>query len=199
MRITGQGAGQLCDEAATSTSHERKYVLELIGDRQLCGLELGGRSGRAREHRAVLAPRRGGPAWQSRPAIRASRLAIIHHGSSCWIWRAGASRSTPGGRGTRAEAAAQYEGRLISGRYGQTGDSHGDLIDQVIEGPSDLPPQFAKPEVWAVPHQEIAVDSPQRSSAHLLYGPTQYAEQYVARFNTAVLHVRKRYKENTAA
>jgi hypothetical protein len=103
-------------------------------------------------------------------------------------------------RGTRAEAAALFAGRLISGRCGQVGDSHGNLVDQVIEGQATLPAQFAIPEAGGVPHhEEIAVDSPQRGASHILYGSTEYAEQYVARFNTAVLHIRKIYQDNAAA
>ncbi|MDB5035030.1 MAG: transglutaminase protein [Chlorobi bacterium] len=97
-----------------------------------------------------------------------------------------------------------WNGRIISGRYGQKGDSHG-----IFEGISYIPDSIENDkrfeEKWSLPHHnQLAVDGPAPDAQHALYttgnsGPLDrhsYANQYRWRRNTAVLHVRKAFLEN---
>jgi hypothetical protein len=97
-------------------------------------------------------------------------------------------------------AAAQWKGRILTGRYGQVGDSRGDLIDRwFIEGPAVLPTQFVTAERGALPHHiEIAVDGPSLDPHHRLYAGAVYATQYRYRFNTAAVHIRQAYLDNAS-
>jgi hypothetical protein len=107
------------------------------------------------------------------------------------------------------EAAAQrWIGQLISGRYAQPNDTQSGLINHVLEGLSDIPqglkdaPGFA--DRGSLPHHnEIAVDDVKPGDQHCLYGDGKgetdrmsYANQLRWRRNTAILHVRKAFRDN---
>lgn len=95
--------------------------------------------------------------------------------------------------GSRAEAAAHWQGKVISGRYAQKKDSHG-IIEQFITIPPELTdaPSFS----WrgSMPHHnEIAVDGPTPEKGHALYAAPRYARQYRLRYDAAVKHIRQEF------
>lgn len=99
---------------------------------------------------------------------------------------------------SKQAAADEWRGSLLSGRYGQAGDSRGDFVQRwFVEGPAKLPDEYAKPSLGSLPHHiEIAVDGPEPDAHHRLYGERDYAYQYRLRVNTAVAHVRQLFLES---
>ena len=95
------------------------------------------------------------------------------------------------------EAAAHiWQGRIISGRYGQKGDSKG-----IIESITFIPRQFTNAKDFAqrgaLPHHnEIAVDDDKPGTAHRLYSKDEYKKQYEMRRDAAVRHIRQAFTEN---
>jgi hypothetical protein len=96
-----------------------------------------------------------------------------------------------------AQAAAQWRGKLISGRYAQFGESPSNIVDEFfLEGPVEIPKELTKAgDFWKrgiLPHHdEIAVDEPSRAGRHLLYkDKARYARQFVMRRDSAIEHVR---------
>ncbi len=99
-------------------------------------------------------------------------------------------------RGTTDAAIASWEGKLVSGRYAQSKeDAMGALTDRTLEQLCHLPAEFATPERGALPHHdEIAVDSADRSDAHRLFRDVAtYRQQFEWRVDSAVRHVREAY------
>jgi hypothetical protein len=107
--------------------------------------------------------------------------------------------------GTRQQAAAQWAGKLISGRYAQKYDP----VATFWEGFTSIPTALAQAPDFrtrgALPHHnEIAVDDANRASSHKLYkakssGPTDrqaYANQFRWRRNTAIRHVQQALADN---
>jgi hypothetical protein len=102
--------------------------------------------------------------------------------------------------GTKQQAAAQWAGQLISGRYAQKYDPRASFF----EGFTSLPLELAQAADYrtrgALPHHdEIAVDGASASSGHKLYrakasGPGDrqaFANQFRWRKNTAIQHIQK--------
>jgi len=89
-------------------------------------------------------------------------------------------------------AASAWEGRIVSGRYAQHGDSQS-LVEALTPTPGylDLPGDRA-----AVPHHnEIAVDG-DRPTNRLYAGAAEYGRQLAMRRDAAVEHVRKAFLDN---
>ena len=107
--------------------------------------------------------------------------------------------------GTKAQAAQQWAGKLLSGRYAQKYDP----LAGFWEGFTGIPAVLAHAPDFAVRgslphHDEIAVDDQAMGKRHKLYGPTSagptdrraYANQFRWRVNTAVQHVRQALLDN---
>lgn len=108
-------------------------------------------------------------------------------------------------KGTKQQAAAQWSGKLISGRYAQKYDPKAGFF----EGLTGLPPELVRAADYnargALPHHnEIAVDDQNLSADHKLYcaqakGPDDrqaFANQFRWRKNTAIQHIQKALAEN---
>ena len=97
--------------------------------------------------------------------------------------------------GTVDAAIAGWNGKFVSGRYAQDkADAQGSILDSSIEKLNVMPAKWRQPLRGALPHHdEIAVDAPDRSSAHRLYDTTTYRQQFQWRMATAVRHVRQAY------
>ena len=107
--------------------------------------------------------------------------------------------------GTKREAAQQWAGKLISGRYAQKYDPVATFWEGFTGIPADLAqaPDFRNR--GALPHHnEIAVDGSTMASRHKLYSPTSsgpadrkaYANQFRWRVNTAIQHIQKALLDN---
>jgi hypothetical protein len=108
-------------------------------------------------------------------------------------------------KGTKEQAAAQWAGKLISGRYAQKYDPKAGFW----EGFTSLPMALAQAADYntrgALPHHnEIAVDDQNISAGHKLYrgtanGPADrqaFANQFRWRKNTAIQHIQKALADN---
>ena len=105
---------------------------------------------------------------------------------------------------THADAPAEWAGKLISGRYAQTGDARG-FIETLVGIPPELEDADDFWKRGCLPHHdEIAVDEEARSGAHQLYpdskfdGSTRvsYANQFWWRRNAAREHIRSEFRKN---
>lgn len=107
--------------------------------------------------------------------------------------------------GTKPQAAQQWAGKLISGRYAQKHDP----MATFFEGLTSIPTSLVQAADYAMRgslphHDEIAVDDQSPGKRHKLYrataaGPADrqaYANQFRWRVNTAVQHVRKALQDN---
>ena len=103
-------------------------------------------------------------------------------------------------KGTKQQAAAQWAGKFISGRYAQKYDPKAGFF----EGFTSLPLELAQAPDYSTRgglphHNEIAVDDQKISSGHKLYratakGPDDrqaFANQFRWRKNTAIQHIQK--------
>ena len=95
-----------------------------------------------------------------------------------------------------AQAAAAWNGKLISGRYGQRKDSHGwiemtSFIPNNMESAKDFYLRAALPH-----HNEIAVDGGAKPKEHLLYAESQFNVQTALRIDAATRHIREAFKKN---
>ena len=100
-------------------------------------------------------------------------------------------------------APGLWNGKLISGRYAQKGDSHG-FLEKFVNVPDELiGPDFDRR--GALPHhEEIAVDSDKREKGHKLYRASvsdrtardAYQNQFRWRKNTAIAHIRAAFQAN---
>ena len=108
-------------------------------------------------------------------------------------------------KGTKLQAAAQWAGKLISGRYAQKYDP----VATFWEGFTSLPLELVQAADYntrgALPHHnEIAVDDQNVSADHRLYratanGPDDrqaFANQFRWRKNTAVAHIQQALADN---
>ena len=105
---------------------------------------------------------------------------------------------------SKAEAAALWKGRLLSGRYAQDREIPKGLIEKFTSIPAELRKQ---PDFWqrgSLPHHdEIAVDQAKRDAEHQLYnaksaGPTDrmaYQNQFKWRTNAACAHIRQAFQQ----
>lgn len=100
-------------------------------------------------------------------------------------------------RGGGARAARVWAGQLLSGRYAQRGDSKS-ALESLTPTPDNL---LADGDYRGLPHHdEIAVDSFEKKSSHVLYvDPEEYKNQYVLRELAAIRHVRKAFEDNWTA
>jgi hypothetical protein len=108
-------------------------------------------------------------------------------------------------KGTKQEAAAQWAGRFISGRYAQKYDPKAGFFEGFTSLPSELAHAPDYKTRGAVPHHnEIAVDDRNISSGHKLYrakanGPDDrqaFANQFRWRKNTAIAHIQQALANN---
>ena len=105
---------------------------------------------------------------------------------------------------SKAEAAALWKGRLLSGRYAQNHEIPKDLIEKFTSIPEGLRKQ---PDFWqrgSLPHHnEIAVDQAKRDAGHQLYNATSasptdrmaYPNQFKWRTNAACEHIRQAFQQ----
>ena len=104
-------------------------------------------------------------------------------------------------------AAKDWEGQIISGRYGQQPDSRPkDLFEKLIRLPTEITSQPDFSKRGGLPHHnEIAVDEPKPSAQHRLYqtqpAPDKtdreyYANQYRWRYFSAIQHIRQSFWNN---
>jgi hypothetical protein len=108
-------------------------------------------------------------------------------------------------KGTKQQAAAQWGGKLISGRYAQKYDPKAGFFEGFTSLPLDLTQAANYSTRGALPHHnEIAVDDPSVSADHKLYraiasgpaDPQAYANQFRWRKNTAIQHIQKALLDN---
>jgi len=104
---------------------------------------------------------------------------------------------------TKAEAAAQWKGQLLSGRYAQDREIPKGLIERFTSVPEELRKQ---PDFWqrgSLPHHnEIAVDQAKRDAPHQLYNTNSagsadrmaYQNQFKWRTNAACEHIRQAFQ-----
>lgn len=108
-------------------------------------------------------------------------------------------------KGTKTDAANQWAGKLITGRYAQKYDPKATFF----EGFTSIPIALASAPDFAVRgslphHDEIAVDAGTPGSRHQLYNSTAagpddrqaYANQFRWRVNTAIAHLKQAFLAN---
>lgn len=107
--------------------------------------------------------------------------------------------------GTHSEAAGQWSGQILSGRYAQRRDPKATFFEGFTSIPRDLTDAPDYEVRGSLPHHnEIAVDGPALDSKHRLYAKTaadltdrqSYNNQFRWRKNSAIAHVRKAFQEN---
>jgi hypothetical protein len=99
-----------------------------------------------------------------------------------------------GSKGDPGQRAAAWEGKLISGRYCQPGDSRS-FLERICPTPGYLKNPGGR---RLLPHHdEIAVDGPEPHEGHVLYkgDPARYAQQFELRRGAAVAHIQKAVRE----
>lgn len=97
-------------------------------------------------------------------------------------------------KGSHAEAAALWKGKLISGRYAQKNDAK-NIVEAITSIPASLMAGKSFSLRGALPHHnEIAVDEDEGSN--VLYDNTKFAAQYKLRKDAAVRHIRQAFVEN---
>jgi hypothetical protein len=108
-------------------------------------------------------------------------------------------------KGTKQQAAAQWAGKLISGRYAQKYDPKAGFFENFTSLPSELTQAADYNTRGALPHHnEIAVDDQTITSDHKLYHATAngpgdrqaFANQFRWRKNTAIQHIQKALLDN---
>ncbi len=108
-------------------------------------------------------------------------------------------------KGTKQQAAAQWAGKLISGRYAQKYDPVATFWEGFTSLPFDLAQAADYSTRGALPHHnEIAVDEENMPSSHKLYrgtatGPDDrqaFPNQFRWRKNTAIAHIQKILADN---
>jgi hypothetical protein len=100
-------------------------------------------------------------------------------------------------KGGRPAAAAQWKGKLISGRYAQSRDPHQGMWEKITYIPKALRDLPDYPRRTGLPHHnEIAVDDEKRGAVHGLYvGADQghYKAAFAERVEAAVAHLQHVY------
>jgi len=108
-------------------------------------------------------------------------------------------------KGTKQDAAAQWAGKLISGRYAQMYDPKAGFFENFTSLPADLPKAADYNTRGALPHHnEMAVDDQNISSDHKLYRAKAnalddrqaFANQFRWRKNTAIAHIQQALADN---
>ncbi len=99
-------------------------------------------------------------------------------------------------KGTASDALHTWEGKILSGRYGQKGDSH-NIVEQTSFIPPNLRNRSDFPIRGLLPHHnEIAVDEDKPRKQHVLYDAQTYTMQYDLRYHAAVRHIREAFRKN---
>lgn len=98
-------------------------------------------------------------------------------------------------KGTRAQAADTWRGKIISGRYAQNSDPHQGFFEKLTYIPSSLRNRADYYNRTGLPHHnEIACDSLPKDAAHHLYPtPAAFEKAHRERVDAAVAHVKKVY------
>ena len=108
-------------------------------------------------------------------------------------------------KGTKQQAAAQWAGKLISGRYAQKCDPRAGFFEGLTSLPLPMVQAADYNTRGALPHHnEIAVDDQTMSSDHKLYRAKvgglddrhAFANQFRWRRNTAIQHIQKALRDN---
>ena len=108
-------------------------------------------------------------------------------------------------KGTKQQAAAQWAGKLISGRYAQTNDPWAGFFENFTSLPMPLTKAVDYKTRGALPHHnEIAVDDQTLPTGHKLYRRTAtgladrqaFTNQFRWRKNTAIQHIQKALADN---
>jgi hypothetical protein len=99
-------------------------------------------------------------------------------------------------KGSHADAAEAWAGKIISGRYGQRKDSKGWIemtafIPNNMESAKDFYLRAALPH-----HNEIAVDGGSKPDEHLLYPKAEFDRQTRLRIDVATRHIREAFNKN---
>jgi hypothetical protein len=98
--------------------------------------------------------------------------------------------------------AEVWKGKIISGRYAQKKDTQAGLLNQVIEGRTNIPVDLLNASDFykrgALPHHnEIAVDEEKYDSKkHKLFPADQFTKQFEWRKDCAIRHVKKAFFDN---
>lgn len=97
--------------------------------------------------------------------------------------------------GNKLDAATTWQGKLISGRYAQKGDSK-DWKEALTFMPRPLTKAQGFANRGALPHHnEMAVDSEKPDANHTLYtNPTDYQNQFRWRKAAAIAHIRAAFR-----
>jgi hypothetical protein len=94
----------------------------------------------------------------------------------------------------REEAVADWNEKLISGRYAQASDPHQGTFERITNIPKELTARDDYAPRTGLPHHnEVAVDSATRSDAHKLYSASAYGDAFRERYAAAVAHVKDAY------
>lgn len=98
--------------------------------------------------------------------------------------------------GTADDAVQHWQGKIISGRYAQKGDSR-DVVERITFIPPDLLKDTDFQSRGLLPHHnEIAVDEETPKKEHILYSDDKmYTKQYQLRYDAAVRHIREAFKK----
>jgi len=110
-------------------------------------------------------------------------------------------------QGNNSQAAALWQGQIISGRYAQKPDSRPpSVLEQLVKIPCIITNQADYYKHGALPHHdEIAVDEPDIGKDHILYTKNKpgqlddrqfYANQYRWRYFSSIQHVRQSFWAN---
>ena len=107
------------------------------------------------------------------------------------------NRAVFGNRGLD-QVLVEWNGKIISGRYAQEDDTHGDIVTHVTEGLTWLPDGYlAATDFWrrgGLPHHdEIAVDAAEWHRHKLYRNRDDHAVQFALRTDAAIRHIRKAY------
>jgi len=100
-------------------------------------------------------------------------------------------------QGSRTKAASHWHGKVITGRYAQNGDPYQGAAERVTYIPLVLRQRADyQPRAMLPHHNEIAVDSPARSSDLRLYSdPNDYAQAFERRQSAAIDHNKAVYQQ----
>jgi hypothetical protein len=99
---------------------------------------------------------------------------------------------------TASDPTVDWEGEIISGRFGQQGDQAQSFLEKsfisiphALRSAADFEKRTCLPH-----HNEIAVDSEKKPHYHKLYDdPEEFGKAYQRRRKAAVAHIRKIYQE----
>jgi hypothetical protein len=99
-------------------------------------------------------------------------------------------------KGTRAQAIAAWQGKLVSGRYAQNDDPHQGFFERLTYIPSVLRKRADYKKRTGLPHHsEIAVDGRSKDAGHHLYqNAPSYRAAFQERYEAARAHIAQVYE-----